>query len=82
MRVIGIFTGGDLRQALQGPLDVHNTLIGQVMTAHPRTINRDQLAVEAVKLMEDHRISQILVDETSRLIGALNMHDLFRAKGL
>jgi len=80
-RVIGIFTDGDLRRALQGPLDVHNTPIEQVMSAHPRTIKRDQLAVEAVKLMEDHRISQILVvDETFRLIGALNMHDLFRAK--
>ena len=62
---------------------MHDTPIEQVMTAHPRTINRDQLAVEAVKLMEDHRISQIrVVGETSRLIGALNMHDLFRAKVL
>ena len=83
MRVIGIFTDGDLRRTLEKPLDVQNTPIGQVMTAHPRTVGGDQLAVEAVKLMEDHHISQILVvDGDSRLIGALNMHDLFRAKVL
>jgi len=83
MQVIGIFTDGDLRRTLEKPLDVQNTAIGQVMTAHPRTVGGDHLAVEAVKLMEDHHISQILVvDEDSRLIGALNMHDLFRAKVL
>jgi arabinose-5-phosphate isomerase len=55
--------------------------VQQVMSANPRTIRAERLAVEAVKLMEDHRISQILVvDEDRRLIGALNMHDLFRAK--
>jgi arabinose-5-phosphate isomerase len=82
-RVIGIFTDGDLRRALENPLDVRNTAIDQVMTANPRTIDAHQLAVEAVKLMEDHRISQILVvDEAAQLIGALNMHDLFRAKVL
>jgi len=83
MRVAGIFTDGDLRRALANPLDVHNTPIAQMMTAQPRTIQCDQLAVEAVKLMEDHRISQVLVvDDAQRLIGALNMHDLFRAKVL
>jgi arabinose-5-phosphate isomerase len=81
--VVGIFTDGDLRRALERPLDVHNTPIEQLMSPAPRTILAGQLAVEAVKLMEDHRISQVLVvDETSRLIGALNLHDLFRAKVL
>ena len=51
------------------------------MSANPHTIRAERLAAEAVKLMEDHRISQILVvDEDRRLIGALNMHDLFQAK--
>jgi len=82
-RVIGIFTDGDLRRALAKPLDVQNTPVEQVMTANPRTIYADRLAVEAVKLMEDHRISQILVvDQSAHLVGALNMHDLFRAKVL
>ena len=52
-----------------------------VMTRHPRTIGPDQLAVEAVELMERHRINQMLVvDEAGELIGALNMHDLFSKK--
>jgi arabinose-5-phosphate isomerase len=51
------------------------------MTARPRTVRPGQLAVEAVRLMEEHRISQVLVvDEDGHLAGALNMHDLFRAK--
>ena len=80
-QVEGIFTDGDLRRTLEKPLDLRATPVRQVMSASPRTIRAERLAVEAVKLMEDHRISQILVvDEDRRLIGALNMHDLFRAK--
>jgi arabinose-5-phosphate isomerase len=82
-RVAGIFTDGDLRRTLEKPIDVRSLPITQAMTARPRTIRPERLAAEAVKLMEDHRISQILVvDQDSRLVGALNMHDLFRAKVL
>jgi arabinose-5-phosphate isomerase len=80
-RVAGIFTDGDLRRTLERPLDLRTTPVAQVMSANPRTIRAERLAAEAVKLMEDHRISQILVvDEDRRLVGALNMHDLFQAK--
>jgi len=80
-RVEGIFIDGDLRRTLEKPLDLRATPVRQVMSASPHTIRAERLAVEAVKLMEDHRISQILVvDEDRRLMGALNMHDLFRAK--
>ncbi len=80
-RVAGIFTDGDLRRTLEKPLDLRTTPVREVMSAGPRTIRPERLAVEAVKLMEDHRISQILVvDGERRLVGALNMHDLFRAK--
>jgi arabinose-5-phosphate isomerase len=82
-RVAGIFTDGDLRRTLEKPIDVRTLPIVEVMSARPRTIRPERLAAEAVKLMEDHRISQILVvDQDSRLVGALNMHDLFRAKVL
>ncbi|OIQ81625.1 arabinose 5-phosphate isomerase KdsD [mine drainage metagenome] len=54
---------------------------GAVMHAQPRTIDAQALAVEAVELMEQHRITQIpVVDDAQRLIGALNLHDLFAAK--
>jgi arabinose-5-phosphate isomerase len=55
--------------------------VDEVMTPSPRTMTPDALAVEAVQLMEAHKINQLLVvDERGALLGALNMHDLFRAK--
>jgi len=82
-RVAGIFTDGDLRRTLEKPIDVRTLPIDRAMSARPRTIHPDRLAAEAVKLMEDNRISQILVvDQDSCLVGALNMHDLFQAKVL
>ena len=80
-RVAGIFTDGDLRRLLEQPIDLRATPIDQVMSASPRTIRPERLAVEAVALMEEHRINQIIVvDEDRHLVGALNMHDLFQAK--
>ena len=80
-RVIGIFTDGDLRRTLERVGDMRATPVNTVMTRHPRTVRPEQLAVEAVKVMEDAKISQLLVvDEGENLIGALNMHDLMRAK--
>jgi arabinose-5-phosphate isomerase len=82
-QVLGIFTDGDLRRALDKVLDFGTTKVASVMTAAPRTIRPEALAVEAVQLMERHKVSQLLVvDERGRLVGALNMHDLFRAKVL
>lgn len=79
--VLGIFTDGDLRRVLPRGLDLMATAIRDLMTARPRTIRPRQLAVDAVKLMEDHKISQLLVvDETNVLAGAVNMHDLLQAK--
>ena len=80
-RLSGIFTDGDLRRALDRVSDFASAMVSEVMTAAPRTIRQEALAVEAVQLMERHKINQLLVvDERQRVIGALNMHDLFRAK--
>ncbi|MBI3522955.1 MAG: KpsF/GutQ family sugar-phosphate isomerase [Betaproteobacteria bacterium] len=77
----GIFTDGDLRRAMQKLGDLRDTPVSQVMTRQPRTIAPQRLAVEGVQLMEEHKITQLLViDADGRLCGALNMHDLFRAK--
>jgi arabinose-5-phosphate isomerase len=78
---IGIFTDGDLRRALEKLGDLRALSVGEVMSRNPRTIGPDRLAVEAVEMMERHKINQLLVaDAAGRLVGALNMHDLFRAK--
>jgi len=80
-RVLGIFTDGDLRRALEKRVDFATSRIQALMTPAARTIAPDALAVEAVHLMETHKVNQLLVvDAQGRLIGALNMHDLFRAK--
>lgn len=78
-RVIGIFTDGDLRRALDEGVDVHATPIATVMTPAPRCVEAAQLAAEALALMERHSINGLLVnDAEGRLTGALNMHDLLR----
>ncbi|ORU89730.1 MAG: D-arabinose 5-phosphate isomerase [Cycloclasticus sp. symbiont of Poecilosclerida sp. M] len=75
----GIFTDGDLRRMLENNMNVHTTNIKRVMTTHGSTIGRQQLAVEAVQLMQDKRINALLVTEGDELVGALNMHDLLKA---
>ncbi|HSF48171.1 MAG TPA: KpsF/GutQ family sugar-phosphate isomerase [Burkholderiales bacterium] len=80
-RASGIFTDGDLRRALERVADLRGTVIDSVMGRSPRTIGPDRLAVEAVQLMEQFKINQLLVvDAAAKLVGALNMHDLMRAK--
>jgi arabinose-5-phosphate isomerase len=82
-RLVGIFTDGDLRRALGRGIDVHATPIDAVMTHNPRSIRPEALAAEAVELMEKHKTTQLpVVDPEGRLVGALNIHDLFRAKVL
>lgn len=80
-RVVGIFTDGDLRRTLGKGADLRTTRIAEVMTGEPRTISPERLAAEAVEIMERNKVNQILVvDEERRLLGALNTHDLFKAK--
>jgi len=77
----GIFTDGDLRRSLEKGVEFARTRIDAVMTAGARTIRPEALAVEAVQIMERHKVNQLLVvDERGALVGALNMHDLFRAR--
>jgi arabinose-5-phosphate isomerase len=79
-RVLGVFTDGDLRRAFRSAADIRHISIVDVMTHDPKVIAADRLAADAVKLMEQHSISQlVVVGEDSTLIGALNMHDLLRA---
>jgi arabinose-5-phosphate isomerase len=80
-RVIGIFTDGDLRRTLERGTDLRTTRILEAIGGAPRTIAPERLAAEAVEIMERHKVNQLLVvDGNKQLIGALNMHDLFRAK--
>ena len=80
-RLLGVFTDGDLRRSLQQRADTGSTRIKAVMTAKPRTVRPDALAITALEAMENRKTIQLpVVDSTGRLVGALNIHDLFRAK--
>lgn len=80
-RLIGVFTDGDLRRLLETSHDWKTVPISEVMHRTPHTVGPDQLAVEAVQVMEANRINQMLVvDAEQHLVGALHIHDLTRAK--
>jgi arabinose-5-phosphate isomerase len=81
-RLLGVFTDGDLRRALDDASnDLRGTPVLKAMTRHPKTIGPDKLAVEAAHLMEEHKINAlIVVDAERRVVGALNIHDLLRAR--
>ena len=81
-RLLGVFTDGDLRRALDDARnDLRGTPVVKAMTRNPKTIGPDKLAVEAARLMEEHKINALLVvDGDQRVVGALNIHDLLRAR--
>jgi arabinose-5-phosphate isomerase len=80
-QVLGIFTDGDLRRLIERGAELRGVVAQQVMHTSPRRIRADALAVDAADLMEEHRITSVLVvDAHGRLVGALNSNDLMRAK--
>jgi arabinose-5-phosphate isomerase len=80
-RVLGIFTDGDLRRLIERGADLLKLKAEEVMHRQPKRIRADALAVDAAALMEQHRITSVLVvDPQGRLAGALNTNDLMRAK--
>jgi len=80
-RPVGVFTDGDLRRVIERMHDFSDVQIRDVMHPMPRRVRPDQLAVDAVAVMEEFRINQMLVvDDDDRLVGALHIHDLTRAK--
>ncbi|MGO0305662.1 KpsF/GutQ family sugar-phosphate isomerase [Endozoicomonas acroporae] len=78
--VVGVFTDGDLRRALDHGVDPHNTTIDEVMTIKCTTITPDILAAEALRIMDDRKINALIcVDHERHAVGAINMHDLLKA---
>jgi arabinose-5-phosphate isomerase len=78
--VLGVFTDGDLRRALDDEIDIHNTPIHTIMTPDCITISADILAAEALQIMDEHKISSlVVVDEGRRPVGAIHLHSLLKA---
>lgn len=77
--ILGIFTDGDLRRSLDSGADIRTTVIGDIMHTDCKTTSADVLAAEALHMLEENKITSLLVaDDDNRLVGALNIHDLFR----
>jgi len=76
--ILGIFTDGDLRRTLDAGADIRTTRIREVMQSRCKTTSADVLAAEALHILEENKITSLLVAENKQLVGALNIHDLFR----
>ncbi|PHV10654.1 KpsF/GutQ family sugar-phosphate isomerase [Chitinimonas sp. BJB300] len=77
--LVGVFTDGDLRRAMDRDIDLKRAVIADVMTLKPKTIDANRLAVEAVQQMEQSKVYVLLVTDANKLAGAIRMHDLLQA---
>ena len=78
--LLGIFTDGDLRRSIDQGVDIGKAMMRNLMNRHPKTVRDTTLAAEALKIMEDRKITALIVgDEQNRPIGVVHMHDIFRA---
>ena len=77
--LVGIFTDGDLRRTLEANVDIQTTLMREVMTENCITVKPNLLAVKAVEIIQENKITSLVVIEENKIVGALNIHDLFRA---
>jgi len=78
-QLVGIFTDGDLRRTLESNIDIKTTKMRQVMTKNPFVLPADTLAYNALNLIQEKKITSIIVTNANNVIGALNIHDLFRS---
>jgi arabinose-5-phosphate isomerase len=77
--LVGIFTDGDLRRTLENKVDIQNTCMKEVMKKDPYTMSEDTLAYNAVATIQEMKITSLLIVKDKKVIGALNIHDLFRS---
>ena len=79
-KLLGIFTDGDLRRIMNKNLDIHKVKISQIMTTKCKTIAQGTFAIEAIKLMEEHQITSLVVIDKSNIpVGVVHMHDLLKS---
>ena len=77
--LVGIYTDGDLRRTLEENVDIQTTLMREVMTQNCITVKPNLLAVKAVEIIQENKITSLVVVKENKIVGALNIHDLFRA---
>jgi arabinose-5-phosphate isomerase len=77
--LLGVFTDGDLRRAIDHRIDINVARVGEVMTRNCKTVSSEMLAAEALTVMEDNKITALVVTDGRRPAGVVHMHDLLRA---
>lgn len=77
-KVQGIITDGDLRRMLQNQEKVEHLQAKDIMTSHPKTIQKDAMAIKAMELMRTHSITQLIVADEEKYVGVIHLHDLLR----
>lgn len=77
-RLLGIITDGDLRRMLKKNIPIDNIKAEDIMTAHPKTIGPDELAVEALNILRKNQITQLVVTDNGKYIGVIHLHDLLK----
>ena len=77
--LLGVFTDGDLRRAIAAQYDIHRVVMADIMTRHGKTVAPDMLAAEALRIMDDAKISALVVSEQQQPVGVLHLHDLLKA---
>lgn len=78
-QLVGVFTDGDLRRALNQEMNIQSTPIHQVMNKHPKTISADLLAAEALQVMENYKITSLIITDKNQPKGLVHIHDIFQA---
>lgn len=76
--VAGVVTDGDIRRMLQRDLDIAATKVADIMSKHPKTMDEEELAVEALLLLESNSINQVIVTRDGKYLGIVHLHDLLR----
>lgn len=76
--VVGVVTDGDIRRMLQRDLDISATKVEDIMSKHPKTMDEEELAVEALLLLESNSINQVIVTHDGKYRGIVHLHDLLR----
>lgn len=77
-KIVGIITDGDLRRMLKDNTDISKLLAKDIMGKNPKTISVDAMAIQALETMENNNITQILVEDGTKYVGVVHLHDLLK----
>lgn len=77
-KIYGLITDGDLRRMLENQTDLNNLLASDIMTRHPKSVHKSMLAFDALSLMEENQITQLIVEDSGNYIGIIHLHDILK----